>query len=125
MPTIFTMDYDADIVFVLSQWLELNGFKAKGFLTPDQLLAHFEVNMPDCIIIDTLYGGLQITMEMCNLIQHRFDYKGKILLSTTGKISEKERQACDAIDFIHKPFDLWDVLKVVNNVFDGSFANNA
>jgi FixJ family two-component response regulator len=125
MPTIYIMDYDADILFVLSQWLERNGFKTKGFLTPDQLLARFEVGMPDCIIIDTLYGGLRATREMCNLIQNRFDYKGKVLLSTTGKISEKERQACDAIDFIHKPFDLWEVLEVVNKAFDDSFANNA
>jgi len=125
MPTILIMDYDADIVFVLSQWLELNGFKTKACFTPDQLLAHLEVNMPDCIIIDTLYGGLKVTREMCTLIQKRFDYKGKILLSTTGKISEKEREACDAIDFINKPFDLWEVLQVVNKVFDDSFANNA
>src|SRR4051794_4087298 len=116
MPTIYIMDYNEDIAFVLSQWLEQNGFKTKGFVTPDQLLAHIEVGMPECIIIDTLYGGLPATREICNHIQHRFDYKGKILLSTTGKITEKERAVCDAIDFINKPFDLWEVLETVNNL---------
>ena len=122
MPLIYIFDHDSDIVFVLCEWLEQHGFKTKGFTTPGQLLAHFRLGMPDCIILDSLYGGLPATTDMCNIIQNIFHYKGKILLSTTGFISRKEWEECDAIDYIPKPFDLWEVLNVVNKLFDGSLA---
>jgi FixJ family two-component response regulator len=122
MPLIYVFDYDEHIVFVLCQWLNQNGFKAKGFTVPGQLLAYFQTSMPDCIILDSLYGGLTSTRDLCNTIQHIFHYKGKILLSTTGKISHDEWEECDAIDFINKPFELEEVLDKVNKLFDKSFA---
>ncbi len=122
MPLIYIFDYDADIVFVLCQWLSKHGFKTKGFTIPGELLANFKVNIPDCIILDSLYGGLPATKDLCNLIQNVYHFDGKILLSTTGKISDQEWQECDAIDFIQKPFDLWEVLHTVSKMFDEPLA---
>lgn len=120
MPSIYVFDYDTDIVYVLCEWLEQHGFKTKGFSIPGQFLACFKTSAPDCIILDSLYGGLPATTDLCRMIQQVFHYKGKMLLTTTGSITEKEWQECDAIDFIAKPFDLWEVLNIVNKTFSHS-----
>lgn len=122
MPLISIFDRDTDIVFVLTTWLQQHGYKTKGFSTAGELIASFNYGMPDCIILDNLYGGLAATREMCDLIQNIFHYKGKILLSTTGRITNEEWEACNAVDFIPKPFDLDQVLNTINQVLDRPLA---
>ena len=125
MPMIYIFDHDEDIRFILCNWLEQHGYKTKGFATSGHLLAHFKFGMPDCIILDSVYGGLTATRNICNVIQNILHYKGKILLSTTGILSKEEWQECNAIDFIPKPFDLWEVLDTVNKLFDRSLKEKA
>ena len=122
MPLIYIFDHDADITFVLTTWLENNGYKTKGFSTHGELIASFKYGMPDCIILDNLYGGLAATKHICDVIQNVFHFKGKILLSTTGRVTNEEWENCDAIDFIPKPFDLDQVLDTVNRVLENSLA---
>ena len=122
MPLIYIFDHDTDIVFILTTWLEKNGYKTKGFSRHAELIAHFRYGMPDCIILDNLYGGFAATKDMCDLIQNVFHYKGKILLSTTGRVTNEEWEECNAIDCIPKPFDLEQVLNTVNKVFEDSVA---
>ena len=122
MQLIYIYENDADIAFVLTTWLEQNGYTTMAFLSSESLIDHFNYSLPDCIILDNIFGGLAATTDLCNLIQGEFNYKGKILLSTTGKVTEEEWEACNAIDFISKPFDLNDVLTMVKNAF-GSAAS--
>jgi len=122
MPLIYIFDHDADIVFILSTWLQQHGYKTKGFLTQEELITSFRYGMPDCMILDNLHGGFAATKHLCDLILNVFHYRGKILLSTTGRVTNEEWEECNAIDFIPKPFDLEQVVNTVNKVFDKSFA---
>jgi len=113
MQTIYILDYDTDIVCVLCEWFKLHGFRTKGFSTLEQLLLHLNCSQPDCIIIDCLYGQSPLTISICQTIQNVLHYRGKIILISTGNVSAKDIKACNAADFIAKPFNLWQFLDVL------------
>jgi FixJ family two-component response regulator len=114
MKTIYILDYDVDIGCVLGEWFKLHGFETKSFLTFEELLNQVNVSQPDCIILDCLYGGMPSTINICQTIQRLFHYSGNIILTSTSNVSLQDLQACNAVDFITKPFNLLEVLSVVN-----------
>jgi two-component system phosphate regulon response regulator PhoB len=123
--SIYILDYDTDITYALCEWFKQNGFRATGFSNSIDLFNQLKASPPDCIILDCLFGGLTATTDLCHLIRNVFHYKGRIVLSSTGNISEKEWKECDAVDFIAKPFDLWEVLDKVNKTFGDTLAKDA
>src|SRR4051812_13934588 len=110
MPSIYILDYDPDITYVLCEWFNQNGFLAIGFSKPLELFNQTKESPPDCIILDSFYGEQLITTEICNTIRHVLNYKGIILLTSTSSISETYLHACDSIGYIAKPFNLADLL---------------
>ena len=114
MNSIYILDFDADITYVLCNWFESEGYEVKGFITIEQLFKQLTISHPDCIILDCMYGRLSLTINACNAIQQSFHYKGKLLLTSTSNLTTKDLKQCNASDFIAKPFDLSEVLKVVD-----------
>jgi FixJ family two-component response regulator len=114
MKTIYILDYDADIGFVLCEWFKLHGFETKSFLTFEKLLNQVNVCQPDCLILDCLYGGMPSTINICQTIQQLFHYNGNIILTSTCNVSSQDLKACNATDFITKPFNLLEVLSIIN-----------
>ncbi len=120
MPSIYIFDYDSDIVYVLCQWFSLNGFVTKGFLDAEELFIQLKEHQPDFIIMDCLFDGLAVTVDICKTLRNILHYNGKILLTSTSSFSEKSLYACGASDFITKPFDLSDVLNNVNKYLNST-----
>jgi hypothetical protein len=71
-----------------------------------------------------VYGTLSLTTNTCHTIQQAFHYKGKLLITSTSNLTTKDLKECNASDFIAKPFDLCEVLKVVDSLLIHSPAKN-
>ena len=117
MQTIYVLDFDVDIAFALCKWFNAHGVEAKSFSTLEQLLIQLGICHPDCIILDSLFGRISLTIDICNTIKHISNYSGTILLTSTTNLSAKDLQACSAAGFIAKPFELLNVLDVVKQPY--------
>ena len=122
MQTIYILDYNADNAFALCEWLRSHGVKAKRFSTLEQLLDRLTISQPDCIILDCLFDRISLTSNICNTIQHVYQYTGAILLSSNATISANDLKACNASGFIAKPFDFETVFDVVHELSDNVLA---
>src|SRR4051812_1374351 len=103
MRDIYILDYDTDIAFVLNEWLQLNGFKVKSFSTVEQLFQNLRAKHPDCILLDCKFGRMSVVPDICHTIQKVFNYTGRIILTSTTAISDKDLQVCNAGAFMAKP----------------------
>ncbi len=120
MQTVYILDYDVDIAFVLNEWLQLNGFKTNSFSTLEQLIQNLNTKHPECIILDCMYGKESLLPEICSTIRKVFNYTGKIILTSTGCISGKDLQVCNASGFMAKPFDFVSMVDVINEQIGNS-----
>lgn len=125
MNTIYILDFDADIAFALCKWFNAHGVEAKAFSTLEQLLKQLGTRHPNCIILDSLFGRVSLTIDICHTIRHVSNYSGKILLTSTTNLSATDLQACSATGFIAKPFELLKVLDVVKQPIKETLALNA
>ena len=120
MPTIYIFDYDEDITYILCNWFQSHGYEVKGFSTDEQLLKQLKITHPDCIILDSIYGRLSSTLNICHTIQHVFQYAGKIILTSATNLTASDVKLCNASHFIAKPFDLSEVVMDVNRLLISS-----
>jgi len=120
MPTIYILDYDNDIVFALCKWFKMHGFEVKGFSTLEGLLSQLTLSKPDCILLDCLYGRIALTANICSTIQQVFHFDAAIILTSTNKLSATDMHACGATHFVIKPFDLLQLLEIIQDVFHHS-----
>jgi len=120
MPTIYIFDYDEDITYILCDWFQSHGYEVKGFSTDEQLLKQLSISHPDCIILDTFYGKLSSTLNICHAIQNVLQFTGKIVLTSTSNLTASDVKLCNASHFIAKPFKLSEVLMAVNRLLISS-----
>jgi|SRR6476620_5551682 len=124
MPTIYIMDYDADIVYVLCKWLTIEGFETKGFTTLEQLRLQLSISQPEGIILDCSYGRMPLIINMCHTIRKALQYSGLLLLSSTTTLSSENSEACNATDFITKPFDFNALVNRINGYLSNASTIN-
>ena len=120
MHTIYILDYDIDIAFVLKEWLKLNGFKTKCFSTLEQLFQDLKAKHPECIILDCMFGKNALLPEICRIIREVLNYRGRIILTSTNSISATDLQVCNANGFMPKPFDFVNMVNVINEEIGNS-----
>ena len=120
MPTVYILDYDVDIAFVLNEWLQLNGFKTRSFSTLEQLIQNLKTKHPDCIILDCMFGKNALLPEICRIIREVLNYSGRIILTSTSCISATDLQVCNANGFMAKPFDFTQMANLINEHIDSS-----
>jgi DNA-binding response OmpR family regulator len=111
---IYILDYDADIAFVLNEWLQLNGFEAKSFTTLEQLFQNLQMQHPDCILLDCKYGKQSLLPCICRTIRNEFKYTGSMIITSATAISDKDLQLCNADGFMAKPFDYDSMIGAIN-----------
>src|SRR3954451_17987035 len=125
MPTIYIFDYDADINYILCDWFQSHGYDVQGFSTHEQLLKQLGISHPDCIILDSFYGRMSSTLNICHVIHYVFQYTGKIILTSATNITAKDIELCNASHFIAKPFNLSEVVMEVNRLLINSLNKNS
>jgi len=124
MPSIYIFDYDADITYVLCDWFKAHDYQTMGFSSLEQLLKQLNTSHPDCIILDCLFGRVSLTSNICHTLQNVFHYKGKIIITSTTNLSAKDLKTCNVSNFIAKPFDLPEVLELVNRLITNSLESH-
>ena len=124
MPSIYIFDYDADINYILCNWFQSHGYDVQGFSTHEQLINQLGISHPDCIILDSMYGRLSSTLNICHAIHYIFQYAGKIILTSATNLAARDIDLCNASHFIAKPFDLSEVVMEVNRLLINSCNKN-
>src|SRR4051812_337706 len=111
---IYILDYDADIAFVVNEWLHLNGFKTKSFTALESLFQSLKVQHPECILLDGGYGKKSLLPGICRFIRNDLKYTGSLIITSTAAISDMDLQLCNADGYMDKPFDFNSMIKVIN-----------
>ncbi len=113
---IFVLDDDKNITELLALYFVKEGYEVKEFNKPKEMLAEFEDNEPDIIILDIMmpemdgYDVLKEVRKKSNI--------PVILLSAKGETIDKILGLeLGADDYVVKPFDPKEILARVKAIF--------
>lgn len=116
MKTILLIEDNIDILENLIEYLELEGFKVLATNNGKEGIVLAKEHLPDLIICDVLMHGMS-GHEVLSLI-HNTKSTTKIPFIISTSLSEKiDREATlklGADDYIIKPYELEDLLKMAN-----------
>lgn len=102
--TILVIEDDKDILTILKDQLELDGFSVAGASMGDQGIKLFKKLHPDLVILDLNLPDMD-GIKVCQLIR-RLAETPIIMLTARETISDKVRGfECGADDYIVKPFE--------------------
>jgi two-component system response regulator MprA len=115
--SIFVVDDDPDIVQLLEDVLDHEGFAVQGFTDPIAALATIAARPPDLILLDCIMPGIDGREFMKALAQDGIDTP--IVLLTA--LSDPNFCVDTAhVVVLNKPFELDELLAEVTRVFDDS-----
>ncbi len=113
MPTIFFLEDDPDILFILTTWFARHQFTVFGFDLANELLLTLDNVVPDIMMINIKLTGSEPGTVVCRDLKLRHRYPNKIVLTSAGVFAKEVIKEALADDFIAKPFDLDDVLNKI------------
>lgn len=103
-----------DILQIMDQVLEEEGFDVVGSLTTEPI-KHLESIDPDIVIVDDhIKGkvkGSQVIKELKS--DSKTEDLPAVLTSTSNNLAQ-DAEACNADDYIEKPFGIDEMIDVVN-----------
>ena len=109
------LEDDQGIREIIELILTEEQYEVKGFSSVKDFMAFNEKDRQDLYLLDVkLPDGNGI--EVCDLLKKNEDTMNipVIMMSAHAALSEMKKQ-CGAEDFIAKPFDIFDLLKRVDN----------
>ena len=117
---VLAVDDDSDIVAMVEQALQLNGFKVSAFTDPAMALEHFKINCKDytMILSDIRMPGIN-GYELVRKAKE-IDKQVKIVLMSAFEINEREFYnllpdiKVDA--FLQKPFHIQQLNDVIEKI---------
>ena len=106
MAKILVIDDDREILNVVDLLLSMHGFTVQSTFKWQETLEKIESFQPDLILMDVSLGRQTDGRDICEYIKSDTDAKNIpiILFSALSDISQTY-PACQAVDFIAKPFD--------------------
>ncbi len=116
MTKIIVVDDDPDLLFVVSKFLEKEGFEVVCFESGEECLEKLEKNKPDLILMDIMMPGLD-GWETTEKIKSNPATKDipVVMLTVKGEREDKLKSfhetKCDG--YIVKPVDRKELIKVV------------
>jgi DNA-binding response OmpR family regulator len=119
---ILIVEDDADILGVVKELLENEGYQVKGLNYTESIIKSVNEHQPDMVILDFLLPGVN-GGELCFEIKSHPEtaYLPVIMFSGYPRVLESLGNfGADA--FIPKPFDISYLLQTVNNCFDHNLA---
>ncbi|MBC7565485.1 MAG: response regulator transcription factor [Pedobacter sp.] len=112
--SIYIVEDNKDIGFILKYFLSDEGFDVELFETSAAFHTRLLLKVPDLFLLDVMLPDGD-GLEICSEIKHDSCYKEKpVLLMSAHLPSEFERSKSCANSFIAKPFDLFVILNRVN-----------
>jgi DNA-binding response OmpR family regulator len=119
MSSIFILDDDASLNYVMNEWLTTKEFKVFTFTKSEDLFNAFNTFVPDVILLDVLLSEIENGKSVCLELRKRYNYSRKIYLFSVAPLSQSEILHSGADAFIEKPFDIHKLLGMLSNSMSG------
>ena len=115
---ILVIDDDKVILWILKEWLELNGHLVTCAESVDEILwlSLWQWSGFDCIITGINQPGLD-GIEFTQLVQTTEGPPVIVMSGFNPQTAEPRAIAAGAAAFLSKPFDLQELLKVIDAVY--------
>ena len=112
---ILVIENDKEILNIISYILEEEGYSIKTSQSIDGIINTIESYKPDAIILDIIVPGVQDT-EICKAIKSKknINHIPLIVISTHPVVAATIKEVC-ADEVISKPFDINNLIDVINN----------
>lgn len=114
---IMIVDDNKDIVDTLKTIMEKEGYITCFAYNGEEFLKKVDEFKPDLVLLDVMMPGLTTEQIMERLKQKGYDSL-KVILVTVVRFSEEEKkllyEALNITDYITKPFDVSELVCIVN-----------
>ena len=122
---VFIVDDDPSVRKALGRILACNGLETVTFSSGDEFLAHFDPEVPGCVVLDLEMPGLG-GLEVQHTLAERGVELPVVFLSGRGSINTSVCAMKDgAVDFLTKPVDEKALLASVQQAIDRDLAERA
>ncbi len=113
MKKILIVDDDKEILMIVELLLNVHGYKVQSIFDPSDITKDVKTFRPDVILMD-INMGKHDGREICKLLKSDTLIKAipVILFSAMHNLQETHRE-CEATDFIAKPFDSMELIKII------------
>ena len=117
---IWILDDDKSIRWVLQKALEKNNFMVTTFPNSNEAINHFNHDTPDLIISDIKMPG-ESGLQFLEKVKTKFPHIPIIIMTAFSDLdSAVDSYAFGAYEYLPKPFDIDDALKIINSAFTTS-----
>jgi len=117
---VWILDDDKSIRWVLQKTLEKNYFTVTSFSNSNEAINHFNHDMPDLIISDIKMPG-ESGLQFLEKVKTKFPNIPIIIMTAFSDLdSAVDSFAFGAYEYLPKPFDIDDALKIINSAFKTS-----
>jgi DNA-binding response OmpR family regulator len=124
MKKVLVLDNDGDVLDIMQEALNYEGFQVKIIEETDNIFAVIDDFDPDLIILDYILSGIN-GGEICHQIKANpktTDVPVMIMSAYPRVIKSLGYYGCD--DFISKPFDLDDIVERIKNLINKGLNRN-
>jgi DNA-binding response OmpR family regulator len=112
--SIFVIEDNEDIGFLLNYFLMEEGFKVRLFASVRDFTNAFKHEVPDIFLVDVMLPDGD-GISLCNLIKDDSRSSEVPVLMMSAHTDETSLNKCNAQEFIPKPFDLFDLSSRIKN----------
>lgn len=113
---ILVVDDDADIVQMLKLTLEMKGFSAGMLHSANDCIPYLQQKKTDLVLIDLLISGVY-GLDVCKMIRKTPDISHTpVVLMSAHPDAQALTKASEATGFISKPFELSQLLTVIQSI---------
>ena len=117
---IWILDDDKSIRWVLQKALEKNGYIVTSFSNTNEAINHFNHDMPDLIISDIKMPG-ESGLQFLEKVKTKFTSIPIIIMTAFSDLdSAVDSYAFGAYEYLPKPFDIDEALKIITSAFTTS-----
>ena len=110
--TILVIDDEPDIVLLVSETLDMEGYKVQTASNGREGLEIVQKRLPDLILLD-MKMPVMSGPEFAREFHARFDRKAPIVILTAASEARARAEETGAADWLGKPFDLDALVDVV------------
>src|SRR6056300_1045177 len=122
---IWILDDDKSIRWVLQKALEKNNYLVTSFSNSNEAINHFNHDMPDLIISDIKMPG-ESGLQFLEKVKSKFASIPIIIMTAFSDLdSAVDSYAFGAYEYLPKPFDIDEALKIINSAFKTSNSDEA
>ena len=106
--SIFVIEDNEDIGFILDYFLREEGFRVRLFASAEDFTNAFKEEVPDIFLVDVMLPDGD-GISLCNLIKHDSRSAAIPVLIMSAHSDDTSLKKCKAEEFIPKPFDLFEL----------------